>query len=246
MKKILVATLALSLAVVSMVDAIKVSGAAAGAKAADVLGAAKDLVDAKKEKMPVQEPAKDVVAELTNPNMTQKQRELVAKRAQRAELEKLARLKKDEISDIGYGFFGFGTSEEQKSQHRKAKADLSKINADLKEVNARLRELETITGRRWSKAVEYGLGALAAVGIVVVAYGVDRYGFEGAGMKFASEQAAAGYEWGKGKAAGAYGYAGEKYQAGKRRVRGMLGYADEAAATAAEAVVAPVEAVVGQ
>jgi hypothetical protein len=202
MKKILstaFAALALSMVVVSTVDAKRMvrkgRKAVPAAKAADVLNAAKDALDAKKDKdaPTMAAAARDTVAALTSPTMTAEQSELVAKRIRQADLERDIRLKKNEIADINYGWFGFGTNEDQKTNYRKAKGDLTTLTADLKVVNSRIRELEVATGKAWSNAVKFGIGALTAVGITAVAAGLDYYFNESKGMTFISEKGKAGY-----------------------------------------------------
>jgi hypothetical protein len=189
MKKILSTTLALSLAMVSTVDAKKMNVTATTTKASDVLQAGKDLIDAKKDQTSVTEPVAGLVDTLSSPDMTPEQKELVAKRIEQADVERDIKLKKNEIADINYGWFGFGTTKEQQESYRAAKRDLVDLNAKLKNANSRIRELEVVTGKAWSNAVRFGIGALAAVGVVAIAYGVDQYKFEGKGMAAMREYA---------------------------------------------------------
>jgi len=217
MKKILVTTLALSLAVVSGLDA-KVRqprqgrGRAMSAPArvipADVTQPAKALIDAKADRDPqqIKAAAQDTIAALTDPNMTPDQRELVAQRTKAADLERDMKLKKYEMEDMNLGWFGFGTTKEQKDAYADAKREYNKLSADLKNVNSRIRELEVATGKAWSKAVRLGIGALTAVGISLVAYGIDKY-YGGEGMKYLRTK---GGELATG--------AGEYYEGGKKRI----------------------------
>jgi hypothetical protein len=193
MKKILSTTLAaiaLSIVMVSTVDARQVrarkGSTAAAPQPQDILLPAKDAMNAKKDNAPIadqKEAGKAVAAALTDPNMTPEQKELVAKRIEQADLERDIRLRKNELADINYGWFGFGTTTEQQESYRKSKADLVDLNAKLKDVNTRIRELERLTGRAYSNAVKIGIGAAAAVGISLLAYAADQYA-GGEGLKY--------------------------------------------------------------
>lgn len=186
------------------------SSKTAAPAAKDVLMPAKEAVTAQKEQDPAaaKEAAKETVNVLTSPDMTKEQAELVAKRAEEAELEKQIKLKNYEKSDIGYGWFGFGSTKEQKASYDAVKLELADLNKNLKDVKVRIRQLEVETGKAWSNAVRYGITALAAVGITAVAYGADRYGFitgePGGAMKYIGEQGMGAYESAKGSVIGAY------------------------------------------
>jgi hypothetical protein len=213
MKKILVTTLALSLAVASTIDAkyiqkrgTRTMATANAATPASVAQPAADLMDAKKAKAPVKEPAEDVVAALTNPEMTPEQEELVAKRVKEADVERDIKLKKQEMADIGYGLFGFGTSQAQKEKYAECKRDLADLNTELKNVKSRIRELEVTTGKKWSNAVRLGIGALTAVGISLIGYGLDVKYNEGKGTQMLRGYGEAGYK----RAGDFYGTAKEK------------------------------------
>lgn len=215
MKKMLstmLATLVLSAAVVSTVDAKRESTkrGGRGAKkstmapvAKDVLVPAREAVTAKKEgdKAATADSAKETVAALTSPDMTDAQKELVAKRSEEAELEKQIKLKNYEKSDIGYGWFGIGSSKEQQTEMSRIKSELTTLGKSLKDAKTRIRQLEVETGKAWSNAVRYGIAALAAVGITAVAYGADRYGFitgeAGGAVKYLGEQGMATVEGAK-------------------------------------------------
>ena len=134
MKKILVTTLALSLAVISSLDARVMArrqgrgrsmSMPARVTPADINQAAKDVIDAKKDgaAADIKAAAQNVVAVLTDPNMTPEQAELVAKRTEAADLERDMKLKKFEMADMNLGWFGFGTTQEQKEQYAKAKGE---------------------------------------------------------------------------------------------------------------------------
>ena len=191
MKKILVTTLALSLAVISSLDALPMMRRQRGRSMsapvrvtpADLNQAAKAVIDAKKDGSgaDIKVAAQDVVAVLTDPNQTPEQAELVAKRTEAAELEKDMKLKKFEMDDMNLGWFGFSTTKEQKEAYAKAKGEYNEFNAKLKTVNSRIRELQIATGKAWSNAVRLGIGALAAVGVSLAGYFIDQRYNEGKG-----------------------------------------------------------------
>ena len=92
--------------------------------------------------------------------------------------------------------FGFGTYQETKENHDKAKKYLADLNIDLKNEKSRIRELQISTGKAWSNAVKFGIGALTAAGITAIAYGVDQYKFGGKYTEMAKGYKEAGVKMG--------------------------------------------------
>jgi len=193
MKKILSTTLAaiaLSIAMVSTVDARKVTPrkrANSAPAAADILQVSKEAMDAKKDNAPMaeqKEAGKAVVATITDPNMSPEQQELRDQRIKEADLERDVKLVSNELKDINYGWFGFGTTKEQQDNYRKVKADLNDLNAKLRDVKARIKELERITGKRYSLAMKTAIGVATAMGITLLAYVADQQFGGGEGLKY--------------------------------------------------------------
>ena len=207
----------------------------------------KNLADAKKTDAPEveqQDTAAAVMENLTDPNLSEAQKQLIAQRIKQADLERDIKLKQFEMSDIGYGWFGLGTSKEQQEQHKKAKEELNTMKSELAVINKEIRRLEVETGKRYSNTVRYALGVLTAVGITATAYAIDRYAFEG--KNFAMVQDAVS-EYGNNlttAAKSAYSYARE------RGIRGMgsdaysklPSFRSSATAAAKEATTAAAEA----
>ncbi len=253
MKKILstLAAVALSMVIVSNLDARRVVPRggkrpvkAAAATPAKVLGVTKQLIDDKKAAVAAQpetpvtanpmvkDSAKQVVQALTDPKMTPEQQELVAKRIELANLNRDIELKRGEISDINYGWFGWGTNDDTKREYKKAKDELAELNGKKKTVDRRIRELNVITGKAWSNSIRLAIGALAAVGIVGVAYGVDQYQFGGQYSQAIGQRAMSTYESGKGYVSAVGERAAGMYRGAKARIFGSAAAAEANAAVA--------------
>ena len=97
-------------------------------------------------------------------------------RKEKADLIVARDLKKLEMDNLNYGYFGFGTTEQTQIAHRTAKAELATINADLKSVQSRIDTKEKTVGKPYSNALKYGIGVAAALGITVgAAVATDLY-----------------------------------------------------------------------
>lgn len=211
MKKIVnrtLAAIALSIVMISTIDA-RDRGDRAGVGAKELLQASKQVIEAPRTRK--KDKATGIV-DMLREKGTAEEEELKSARIKEADLEKNEKLQKMIIADIGHGWFGFGTSKETQEKYKAANTKLSQIRADLKDTRARISKLESSTGKKWSKAVKVAIGAVTTAGILAVSYGVDKYKFEGAGMKYIGEQASAGRE-----------YAGEMYRRGKNRVVNLEG-----------------------
>ncbi len=183
MKKIVNSTLAaiaLSIVMISTIDA-RVRGESTGA--AELLQASKNVSDAPKAQKPRK--AREVVAILSEKG-TPAEEQLKAARIKAINQEKEISLQRMMVTDLGYGWFGIGSSKKAKEANDK----LKQLKAELKNTEKDIRDLETTTGKKYSGAVRAGLLALATVGITATAYGVDKYVLENQpGMTYLSEKA---------------------------------------------------------
>jgi hypothetical protein len=192
MKKLLVTMLVLSLAVVNIADA-RVRPTTPVAPAAQIMETSKNLIDAAADKDPeaIQEFSSDLVEMLTREDQTADERAYALKLAEYLEVEK--RIKAQEIvkSDIGYGWFGFSTTQEQQKQYADAKMKLAQLKADKNRLDKEMRPLAIALGKKYSSAIKVGIFALAAVGIAFTGYVIDKYANKGAGMEALSSGATA-------------------------------------------------------
>ena len=169
MKKIVSTTLAaiaLSVAMVSTVDARFVGKAAMPAKKSmtrDMNAATKDLVDPQTPKDAKKDAAAELLAIL---NENSNELELAQLYIQRKQKMNEIMAKKDEIAAMKVGWFDFGNVE-----YKKAKDELGILSTELKEISSKISAQEKVVGRETSNAVRYAVGGLVvAMGIVAVDY----------------------------------------------------------------------------
>jgi hypothetical protein len=205
MKKIVnttLAAIALSIVMISTIDA-RVRG---GGQASDLMQASKDVIDAPKPQKKQQ--AKAIIKILNEEEMPKKER-LKHLQIKRLNQERDVKAQQMVVSDLGYGWFGIGSSAEAK----KANDMLKQLKAELNETNKAIYKLERDpeVGKKWSNGVRLGIVTLATVGVAATAYGVDKYAFENQpGMTYLSERVSTGSA-----------YLGRKGRALKQRTVGL-------------------------
>ena len=119
---------------------------------------------------PTEDNKQDVVDTLAPQNLSVEEQELVALRVDEKDLMNKIASKKEEISNLNYGLFGFGTTKETQDAHRAAKADLAQLNADLKKVQVDIAKKTKVTGISFSRAAKYAVGVAGALGLMGILY----------------------------------------------------------------------------
>lgn len=187
MKKILVTTLALSLAVVSGLDArvqrvTKRRGASTHTTQKEVARTmnanAADLQNPNVAKADKKDAASELLALFqNNPDEAQLAKLYIQRKQKMNEIQ----AKKDAIKAMNVGWFDFSNVD-----HKKAKGELGTLNTELKDINQQISAQEKVVGRESSNAVRNAVGGLIVVmGIVAV----DHYFFGGEGRKYITTKA---------------------------------------------------------
>jgi len=173
MKKILVTTLALSLAVVSALDArvqkvTRRRGASTPTTQKEVARSmnanAADLQNPNVPKVDKKDAASELLALFqNNPDEAQLAKLYIQRKQKMNEIQ----AKKDAIKAMNVGWFDFSNVD-----YKKAKGELGTLNTELKDINQQIAAQEKVVGRETSNAVRNAVGALI-IGLGL--YALDQY-----------------------------------------------------------------------
>jgi len=172
----------------------------------------------------------------------QKYRDLAV---QQQQLEIDIKTKQEELSALSARSMLFWSKAQagKEGDFKLASEQLKEMKQTLREVNNAMRNQAVIAGKEYCATVRLAIGALTAASVAGLAYGIDKYGYEGAGMKatgefvgkeralltekgvrsYAAQRAGDIYGYGKGKVSDLSTYASDKVSAIKEYVGSYFG-----------------------
>jgi len=169
MKKLLttLTAIALSVAVVSTVDARKVTQRVAGPKKATksdaraMTAATKQVTDVKAPKEDRDAALDEIIAIFQeNPDELQLAQLFILRKQKMNEVE----AKKEEIAAMNVGWFDFNNVD-----YKEAKGELATLMIELKNLNKEISDQARVVGPEMSRAVKFAIGgAIAAAGLIAI------------------------------------------------------------------------------
>ena len=114
-------------------------------------------------------PVTNIINVIQQEAQTNAEQETAPLLAEEEILKKEQELIKQEIKNLNYGFFGFGTSKETQEKYKDAIERLNENQTKLKKITMDLNANKKETGISWYNTVKYGVTAAIILGISAAA-----------------------------------------------------------------------------